>query len=470
MDRRLYAGQIIGVFVTLCLFCNSSEALEVLEPGFSVELYSSYRYPVPTASQGTPRGMRFDSYGNLYISQWQHYPDVGQIYKVTPDGTATRWVEGLGTPRRMVWAEGTEYGDFLYVVDATPRDILRFNADGTYTTFAHVSAGPHCLVLDRTGNYGGYMYTATRAVDHTYRIDTDGTVTQFSHFPGSGPGGPLDLEIDPGANYGGLMYMALHVEGDPRRSGVFTIYTDGSAERFAPAIVTASEVEIDPVGLFGGYFFIGGKYDLAQELSSISRAEADGSVSEFIVGTTGTPAPITFGPDGAMYVAEYSFDEQLQRIYRIVPYAPVEVAVEIKPGGCPNPLNAASRGLLPVAVLGSDELDVTTIDVASVRLEDVAPIRSSYEDAAAAVAEANACDCNATLGPDGYLDLTLKFRTQDVAEQIVNAIGAIAKGDELQPRLTGSLSDGTAIVGDDCVRVVGKVPATVVAKKSDITN
>jgi len=53
----------------------------------------------------------------------------------------------------------------------------------------------------------------------------------------------------------------------------------------------------------------------------------------------------------------------------------VELGVDIKPGGCPNPLNPASKDLLPVAILGSEQFDVNNIDVASVRLEGLKEIR-----------------------------------------------------------------------------------------------
>ncbi len=58
----------------------------------------------------------------------------------------------------------------------------------------------------------------------------------------------------------------------------------------------------------------------------------------------------------------------------------VECAVDIKPGSCPNPLNVNSKGVLPVAILGTDDLDVTTIDLNTIRLMGVAPVRSDYED------------------------------------------------------------------------------------------
>ena len=50
-------------------------------------------------------------------------------------------------------------------------------------------------------------------------------------------------------------------------------------------------------------------------------------------------------------------------------------------------------------------------------------------------------------GPDGFDDLTLKFRTQDV----VTALGAVSDGDVLVLQLSGSLLDGTPIAGEDVV-------------------
>jgi len=144
-----------------------------------------------------------------------------------------------------------------------------------------------------------------------------------------------------------------------------------------------------------------------------------------------------------------------------------EVAVDIKPGSCPNPLNLASRGVLPVAILGSDDLDVNTIDVASIRLAGVAPVRSSYEDVAAPVSDGNECDCTVA-GPDGHTDLTLKFKTQQIVEQIVNLLGELVDGELLVLNLAGALSDGTPIEGTDCIVLVGKVPRLLAARSSDI--
>lgn len=137
---------------------------------------------------------------------------------------------------------------------------------------------------------------------------------------------------------------------------------------------------------------------------------------------------------------------------------PTEVAVDIKPQSCPNPLNSISKGVTPVAILGSAELDVSMIDAASISLEGVAPIRSALEDVAAPVVDGSECDCTEA-GPDGFTDLKLKFKTQDIVE----ALGEFANGETLVLTLTGELLDKTPIVGTDCIRV--KIPRAKRPKK-----
>ena len=133
----------------------------------------------------------------------------------------------------------------------------------------------------------------------------------------------------------------------------------------------------------------------------------------------------------------------------------IGVPIDIKPGSCPNPLNVKDKGVLSVAILGSEDFDVWTVDVASIRLEGVAPVRSSYEDVSTPVADgADVCECT-TAGPDGQLDLTLKFNVQD----IVTALGQVNDGDELELTLIGALDEvfgGTPIEGTDCVVIISK--------------
>ncbi len=137
------------------------------------------------------------------------------------------------------------------------------------------------------------------------------------------------------------------------------------------------------------------------------------------------------------------------------PVSGITVSVDIKPGSCPNPLNVKSRGVLPVAVLGTKNFDVMSIDPASIRLSregisgNVAPIRWSYDDAGTPFA-GELCDCNDLTG-DGYKDLTLKFKTQELVEMLdLDQVGG-----KIPLTLTGMLTSGTDISGKDCVRVQG---------------
>lgn len=61
------------------------------------------------------------------------------------------------------------------------------------------------------------------------------------------------------------------------------------------------------------------------------------------------------------------------------------ISLDIKPGNCPNVLDGRSVGELPVAILGTEDFDVTSIDPVSIRLgregveDNVAPIKTGME-------------------------------------------------------------------------------------------
>jgi hypothetical protein len=152
--------------------------------------------------------------------------------------------------------------------------------------------------------------------------------------------------------------------------------------------------------------------------------------------------------------------EEIWQLYDIE----VEVALDVKPGSCPNPFNLASKGVTPVAVLGTEDLDVNDIDPVSVELAGVSAIRSNYQDVATPLTDGNKCDCS-WQGPDGYMDLTLKFRTQQLVTAIVDRVEPDA---ELALTLTGVLKDGTPIEGVDCIILVGNVPRIIDIIRADI--
>lgn len=124
----------------------------------------------------------------------------------------------------------------------------------------------------------------------------------------------------------------------------------------------------------------------------------------------------------------------------------LQVYLDIKPGTCLNPLNVKSKGMLTIAILGTEDFWVSEIDRDSLRLlGELAPIRV-FEDDVSSPPESFECGDCPGLEPDEIMDLVLKFKTEDV----VRVLGLWS--DDLTPlSLTGMLSDGTEIVGEDCV-------------------
>ena len=136
----------------------------------------------------------------------------------------------------------------------------------------------------------------------------------------------------------------------------------------------------------------------------------------------------------------------------------LEVAVDIKPNSCPNPLRVGSRGVLPIAIVGTQDFDVSQIDPASVQLEGVSPLRWSLEDVTTPfypmTGKEDLNDCSID-GPDGRMDLTLVFDTQELS----GVLGDANHADVLVLKLQGALLEdfgATPIVGEDVIVILRK--------------
>lgn len=151
--------------------------------------------------------------------------------------------------------------------------------------------------------------------------------------------------------------------------------------------------------------------------------------------------------------AEHSHD-----VFKVVspviiapPPGALEVPLDVKPGSCPNPLNNKSQGKVPVAIAGTASLDVTKIDVSSVKLEGVSPLRSSISDVATPFSPfTGKKDCFAactSANGDGIPDLVLHFDTQ----ALFAALGPFSLRECRVVKLTGKLTDGTPFSGEDVV-------------------
>jgi len=184
---------------------------------------------------------------------------------------------------------------------------------------------------------------------------------------------------------------------------------------------------------------------------------------------TGNSAVLVSYNKAAIAVGEFAI--RFAHLARSVP-------VDIKPRTCPNRLNVDSDGVLRVAILGTSNLDVTTIDPKTVTMAGVAvlskqenPLKDKkkiklvasklrhqgwrFEDVGTPYSpfdgKTDPNQCN-NLGPDGHMDIVLTFDTEAIAD----SLGDVEDKEPITLQLRGQLRDGTEITGEDVVIIMEK--------------
>lgn len=192
----------------------------------------------------------------------------------------------------------------------------------------------------------------------------------------------------------------------------------------------------------------------AENPSTVLMTAHDGTYEAVLVREVGQGRVASFGfaPDYNYY--GYNSAMQNPNIRKLILNAAIwtggdgaeviEVTISIKPGTDSSSINVNSAGVTPIAIFGAEDFDITTVDPASIRLEDVVPLRNALED----------------VDDDGFLDLTLKFDTQELVQAIKNALGREVEDDEeIIMYLTGNLMEefaSTPIEGEDVVVILKK--------------
>ena len=176
----------------------------------------------------------------------------------------------------------------------------------------------------------------------------------------------------------------------------------------------------------------------------------NGTVTTDGFGVVYTPNPSFYGDDIFTYTIEDPFDGTSSAVVAVTVHPIITINMDIKPGSCQNPLNIKASGVLPVAILGTADFDVTQIDPGSITLEGVNAGRWAIEDVTGP-----SDNCEEDEYPDGYLDLSLKFDNKKIA----GALGMVKDRQKRILKLRGRLFEefgGTEIEGEDVVIILKK--------------
>jgi len=391
-----------------------------------------------STSLANPRGIAVDAAGNLFVA------DAGN--------DRVRRVDAVTQLITTVAGNG----------------LSGFDGDEGPATAASLS-GPEDLALDANGNLliADTFNNRIRRVDATSGVIT--TVAGNGSGAFGGDGGPardasLNRPFGIALDARGNLVIADRWNHRIRRvdaatGSITTIAGDGRAgfrgdcgPATSAQLSEPSSVAVDAAG----NLFIA---DLAND--RIRRVEAaTGIITTFAgngaFGFGGDGGPATSAsfrnPDGIALDAAGGLliaDSQNDRIRR-VSGMPMLIAIDIKPGSRQNPVHLLSRGVIPVAILGSEDFDVSTVDGTTLVFGKAVPVHDLGDPAIFA-------EHLEDVDGDGITDLVSHYRTSE---------SGIAAGD-LGACLNGETLEGVPFEGGDAVRTVPALATGVLTEPKE---
>src|SRR5205823_6652170 len=186
-----------------------------------VSLYkitANYSVKPFTTSLMNPSGLALDRMGNLFVS----CRNDGTIHRITPDGRAEQWIEGMGVATGIAF----DHNGNLYVGD---RSGTVFKISRSREIFVFATLEPSIAAYHLAFHPNGDLYVSgptTSSFDRIHRITQGGDVSVFFR----GLGRPQGLALDRDGN----LYVAASYAG---RRGIVRITPQAQAEVVRKSIV-----------------------------------------------------------------------------------------------------------------------------------------------------------------------------------------------------------------------------------------
>lgn len=344
---------------------------------------------------------------------------------------------------------GFQAGHFPHIWDLTACDLVlsfTYDAYGLVDDFGGDVAHAWAELGVREVGYGDFNPTwMTEGAGVWLATDYHWAVNTFDPDPVGSPIGDLDdkLILQKGGGWGEGSYNLPSTPPNPGANHRIWFDRDGVDQWQAQ----------NPLAVDGGTYNTGRTYDIVITLhaNDATSGTAYMTVNGLNQGFETDDPPdwntMELSPAGMTFTGDMT---QMQVFYGLYGYGPegvthsvafeditvegclvtIEVEIDIKPGSDPNSINLKSKGVVPVAVLTTDDFDASTIDPDTVLFADAEPVRWTMED----------------VGGDDNLDMLFHFKTQDLN----------LTSDSTEATLTAETDIGQPIEGTDTVNIVPK--------------
>jgi len=336
----------------------------------------------------------------------------------------------------------TPIDNHVWVANSGVNTVTRLDNDGNVVKVIDTGTEPTGVAVDAAGK----VWATNMGSDDVMRID-----------PNAGPDGlgAVDLTVDlgPGAspyNYSDM--TGAVVVGSTSPQGFWIVVQEGQTIGFEWGRISWNT---EPEGSEPGGTAIVVEARTADTEAALGGEPFQTVANDEFFSLFGRFIEVRVTLKAADGISPVLSDIRIQPAY-------VEVAVDIKPESCPNPLNAKEKGVVSVAIVGTEDFDVSQVDPATVTLAGVRTLHWSVEDSAIPyelyLGKQDAYDCIEYYPDeygafDGVPDMTLKFKSQEV----IAALGSVSDRDVLVLKLEGYLLEefgGRAILGEDVIIII----------------